>query len=104
RPAIVAWGTIEDSNVGDRSSTTGAELPIASASSAVPGSVVDMKPSLMQDQTWRVVLIHQCDVVRGDHHGRTRFVQFDEQSQQPLGESGIDVAGRLVGEQQLRPR
>ena len=32
------------------------------------------------------------------------LVELDEQAQQPLRQSGIDVAGRLVGEQQLRPR
>ena len=32
------------------------------------------------------------------------FVELDEQAQQPLRQVRIDVAGRLVGEQKLRPR
>src|SRR5689334_24412864 len=51
-----------------------------------------------------VVLIHQADVVSGDQHGGTGLVELDEQPQQTLAEIGIDVAGRLVGQQQLRPR
>ena len=54
------------------------------------------------DQPARVAeLVHQRQVVGGDHHRRAGFVQFDEQPEQPAGEAGVDVAGRLVGQQQL---
>ena len=40
----------------------------------------------------------------GDDHRCPRFVELDEQPQQALRQVGIDVAGRLVGEQKLWPR
>ncbi len=46
-------------------------------------------------------LIHQRQVVGGDDDRGAGFVQFDEQPQQAARQGGIDVAGRLVGEQQL---
>ena len=60
-----------------------------------------MQSPLVQDQTAGVVLVHQRDVVGGNDDRGARSVQFDEQAQQPLTEIGIDIAGRLIGEQQL---
>ena len=71
---------------------------------ASTGSIVDMQSSFMQNQPARVVFVHQGNVVRGDDDGGARLVELDEQPQQPLAEIGIDVAGWLVGEQQLRTR
>src|SRR6266536_201769 len=47
--------------------------------------------------------VHQGDIVGGDDDRGARLVELDEQAQQPPGEHRVDVAGRLVGEQQLRP-
>src|SRR5581483_7214157 len=106
RPEIVACGTIGDSKRGP--ATAGAAAGAGSlATGALPGTVVslvDMQPAFVQHQTARVVLVHQGDVVRRDHHRRPRFVELDEQAQEPLRKARIDVAGRLVGEQKLRPR
>ena len=45
----------------------------------------------------------QADVVGRDDHRRAEPVERGEQMQQPLGHVGVDVAGRLVGDQQLGP-
>ena len=44
----------------------------------------------------------QADVVRRDDDGSAEPVERGEQVQQPLRHLGIDIAGRLVGDQQLR--
>src|SRR5689334_10921178 len=43
------------------------------------GSLVDMQSSFVQDQTARVVLVHERNVVRGDHHRGAEPIEFDEQ-------------------------
>ena len=43
------------------------------------------------------------DIVGGDHHGRAQPVKRLKQPQQLDRHIGIDVAGRLVGDQQLGP-
>ena len=58
----------------------------------------------MQHQPARVVFVHQAMswvAITTDVPG---LVELDEQPQQALAEIGIDVAGRLVGEQELRAR
>ena len=40
----------------------------------------------------------------GDEHSGAEPVQFGEQADQPLGDFGIDIAGGLVGQQQIGPR
>src|SRR5208282_1047762 len=108
RPAIELFGTIDVAIHGARSSdgaasssSQGSRMVCATVSI---GSVVDMQSSLMQHQTARVELVHQSNIVRGDDDGGSRLVEFDEQAQQALTEIRIDIAGRLVGEQKLRPR
>ena len=66
-------------------------------------SIIDMQPPLMQHHAPRRILIHQRDVVGRDDDGGAGLVEFDEQPQQPPRQCRIDVAGRLVGQQQLRP-
>jgi hypothetical protein len=58
----------------------------------------------MQHQPPCVVLIHQGDIVGRDDHRGAGLVQFDEQPQQSPPQRRIDVAGRLIRQQQLRPR
>src|SRR5262245_17083548 len=103
RPAIESIGTIgvssrRDDPISDPSSGWLVSIAIGL------GSFIVMQPPIVQHQAAGIELIHQRDVVRGDDDGRPRLVELDEQPQQALGESGIHVAGRLVGEQQLRPR
>ena len=60
--------------------------------------------TFVQHETTCVELIHQRDVVGGDDDRCPGLVELDEQAQQPLRQIGIDIAGRLVREQKLRPR
>ena len=46
-------------------------------------------------------LVHQPQVVGGDDDRGAGLVQFDEQPSRRRASDGIDVAGRLVGEQQF---
>src|ERR1700691_4404722 len=104
RPASEFLGTI--AATAGKASAGGAAASRSSQGSAMPsiGSVVDMQASVVEDQPARVVLVHQRNIVRGNNDRGARFVELDEQSQQPLSEIGIDVSGRLVGEQKLRAR
>ena len=61
-----------------------------------------MQPTVMQHEAPGIVLIHQPDVVRRDDDRGPRLVQLYKQPQQALRQIRIDVAGRLVGQQQLR--
>src|SRR5688500_6477231 len=63
------------------------------------GSVIDLDVTAIQHQAARIVLIHQGKVVSGDHHRRAEAVQLDEEPQQAAGERRVDIARRLVGEQ-----
>src|SRR5579863_5884469 len=102
RPAMEPLGTIGAAvRCVKARGDTEVRLSHGSAMASI-GSIVDMQSSLVQDQAAGVILVHQRDIVRGDDDGSARFVEFDEQSQQALAETGIDVAGRLVREQELR--
>ncbi len=59
--------------------------------------------AVMQDEARRVEPVHQGVIVGGDDHRGAEPVQLDEQPQQPVGDDRIDIAGRLVGEQQFGP-
>src|SRR5262245_42830292 len=102
RPEIEARGTI-----GDRmrafAGSSGRSLPRSTSGLCSSILLIDVQPSLMQHQTPRVILLHQGYIVGGDDDGGAGFVQFDEQPQQAAPQGGIDAAGRLIREQQLRP-
>src|SRR5471032_2275574 len=105
RPEIELRGTSGVSKRGRRPRGVGViSRCLISVMSVTLTSIIDVQTPLMQHQPARIVLVHQRDVVGGDHYRGSGFVEFDEQPQQPLRQAGIDVAGRLVGEQQLRPR
>src|SRR5262249_45475254 len=105
RPEMVASGTIGVSKLGSSSSAAAAAAVRRRASPfAAAWSVVDMQTTLVEQEPARVELIHQRDVVGGDDHRRAGFVELDEQPQQPLRQVGIDIAGGLVREQELRSR
>src|SRR5271154_2020461 len=99
RPAIESFGTIAVAVGKARTTERDASRSSHGSAAVLVGSVIDMQASLVQDQPPRVVFVHQRNVVRGDDHRGARFVEFDEQPQQALSEVGIDVAGRLIGEQ-----
>src|SRR5690242_8045805 len=106
RPEIELRGTSGVSKrIGGTAETRGAGVnSLREMSLVTMTSVVDVQPAVVQHQAARIVLIHQRDVVRGDDDGGAGFVEFDEKPEQPLPEARIDIAGRLVGEQQLRTR
>src|SRR3954452_17051386 len=103
RPATVAFGTIGVSKLGN---SPAGYMPDASApaSTSRAGSIVDMQPPFVQHDAAGLVLVHQCNIVGCDDYRGAGLVELDEQSQQALREIGIDVAGRLIGEQKMRPR
>src|SRR5690606_3299163 len=59
--------------------------------------IIDLEMAVIQHQTPRVELVHESDVMGGDHHRGAQPVQLDEEPEEPAGEGGIDIAGRLVG-------
>src|SRR5262249_32371533 len=108
RPAIASRGTI---GVAARASRPGSGAGAIRLSArglsndrSVMALVVDMHAPLMQHKAPRVILIHQPDVVGGDHDRGARSVELDEQPQQPLRQRWVDVAGRLVRQQELWAR
>src|SRR6202163_327846 len=104
RPAIEARGTIGD-RLRARAGTCGRSCPRSTnGPCSWPVLLIDMQPPLMQHQPPRVILIHQRDIVGRDNDGGAGLVQFDEQPQQSPSQRRVDVTGRLVRQQQLRPR
>src|ERR1700757_917268 len=103
RPAIEARGTIGD-RLRARAGSIGRSCPRSTSALCSSALLIDVQASLMQHQPTRLVLVHQRDVVGGDHDRGAGLVQFDEEPKQAAAERRIDIAGRLVREQQLRPR
>src|SRR5581483_11931586 len=105
RPAIVSLGTIGVSPRGNKPNIR-VEVVFRPTMrlSAMAVSIVHVQPSLVQHEAARVELVHQADIVGCNYDRGAGFVQFHEQSQQPLRQGRVDVAGRLVGQQELRPR
>ena len=67
-------------------------------------AIEDLQPPVADDEPTRLAeLIHQAEIVRRDDDRRAGLVEFDEQAQQPARKARIDIAGRLVRQQQLRP-
>src|SRR5580658_8432026 len=106
RPAIEFCGTIAVATCGPCERNG---LPSISSHGSASGStrrssgsLIDMKPSLVQHQAPGVVFVHQGDIVSGDEDSRSGLVELDEKAKQALAEVGIDVAGRFVGQQKLR--
>src|ERR1700681_2851801 len=104
RPEIEARGTIGDM-LRARAGSCGRSCPRStSGACSLPVLLIDMQPSLVQYQPPSLVLIHQRDVMGRDDDRGAGLVQFDKQPQQPPPQRRIDAAGRLVRQQQLRPR
>src|SRR6201996_7131105 len=103
RPEIEARGTIGD-KLRARAGTCGRSLPRSTSGVCSSVLIIDVQPSLMQHEAPRVVLVHQRDIVGRDDDRGARLVELDEQAQQPAAECRIDIAGRLVREQEWRAR
>src|SRR6185295_18940943 len=104
RPEIDARGTIGDM-LRARAGTCGRSVP-RSTSGPCSSSIllINVQPTLVQHHSPRLVLVHQRDVVSRDDDSGAQPVQFDEQPQQAPAERRVNAAGRLVRQQQLRPR
>src|SRR5690349_14591559 len=102
-PAILARGTMGDW-MRARGGTCGRSLPRSTSGMRSSALLIDVQTSLVQHQPPRLVLIHHGDIVSGDHDRGAGLVQFDEEPQQAAAQGRIDIAGRLVGEQELRTR
>ncbi len=50
----------------------------------------------------RLELPHELMIVCRDDDGRAEAIEFDEETQETAGHLRVDVAGRLVGEKDLR--
>src|SRR5260370_18308851 len=70
---------------------------------AVTGLVIDMDVAVMEHKATGVVLVHEGDVMGGDDDRGAGFVQLDEQPEKALRQLRVHIAGRLIGEQELRP-
>src|SRR4051794_25233257 len=103
RPWIEARGTIGDM-LRALAGSGGPSCPRSTSTPRSSGLFIDVQPSLVQHEASRLVLVHQGDVVGGDDDGGAGLVELDEQPQQAAAERRIDAPGRLVGQQQLRPR
>src|SRR5579871_1442564 len=66
--------------------------------------VIDMDVAVMKHKATGVVLVHQRNIVSCNDDRGTGFVQLDKQPEQALSQLRIHIAGRLVGQQELRPR
>src|ERR1700684_1550230 len=104
RPAIEARGTIGD-RLRARAGTCGrsrARYTKGPCSSSVV--LTGMQTSALQPHPPPLILVHQRNVVGRDNHRGAGLVEFDEQPQQASPQGRIDIAGRLVRQQQMRPR
>src|SRR5262249_52338797 len=106
-PEIEPLGTTGVSARG--ASITGMRAEVVSEglsgySAGIAASIVHVQSSVVDHQPPRVELIHQGDIMGRDDDRRAGLVKLDEQAQQPLRQRRIDVAGRLVRQQDLRPR
>src|SRR6201986_1541751 len=102
RPEMEARGTMGDW-MRARPASCGRSSPRSTSGTCSSILLIDMQASLMQHQPACSVLVHQGNIMGCDHNGGTRLVQFDEQPPQAPAEGRIDIAGRLIGEQELRP-
>src|SRR5580704_12787240 len=104
RPAMLSAGTMDRWFGG--TGAAGISPAVGSACSCgslvMAASLIDVHPAFVQHQAARVEQVHQRDVVGGDDHRGAGLVELDEQPEQAARQHRVDVAGRLVGQQQLR--
>ena len=66
------------------------------------GLLGDLQPAVEQDQPACIHLVHEPDVMGGDHHRCAEPVELEEQPQEPPRQRRVDIARGLVGEQHFR--
>src|SRR5437899_8661717 len=67
-------------------------------------TVEDRDFSLADDQSARKTeLVHQLEIMSGDNDRGAKPMQFDEKSKKSPGKAGINIACRLIGQQQFGP-
>src|SRR5215470_7417390 len=102
--ASESFGTMEASPRASWSGRDGRRMCASRLRSiAIARLVVDMDVAVMEYEATGVVLVHQGNIMGGNDDRGTRFVQLDEQPEKTLRQLRVNVAGRLVGQQQLRP-
>ena len=110
RTAIELLGTIHVEPRGARASGGTASMSSHGSAMGIVGAIVERLDGYTCSRpSWRTRrrasnCVHQGNIVGGDHDGSAHLLSSDEQAQETLTEIGIDVAGRLVGQQKLRPR
>src|SRR5262245_11787978 len=104
--AIESLGTIWTSPRASRPGRCGRPRKRASAlrSAEVARLVIDVDVAVMEHKATSVVLVHEGDVVGGDDDRGAGFVQLDEQPEKALRQLRVHIAGRLIRQQELRPR
>src|SRR6478735_3535872 len=85
-----------------RSAATVRTGALTAVSGASPSSVIDIEPAAGENHAPRVDLLHQPDIMGGNHHRGAQPVELDEQPEQAAGQRRVDIAGRLVGEEDFR--
>src|SRR5262249_26112541 len=103
RPWIEARGTIGD-RLRALAGSGGRSCPRSTSTPRSSVLLIDVQPSLVQHQPPRLILVHQANVVGSNDDGGAGLVELDEKAQQTAPERRIDATGRLVREQELRPR
>src|SRR5215831_6841371 len=103
--AIESFGTIWTSPRVSRPGRAGRRRKRANPlpSAAVIRLVIDMDVAVMEHKAAGVVLVHEGDIVGGNDDRGAGFVQLDEQAEKALRQLWIHIAGRFIGQQQLRP-
>src|SRR5690606_2928065 len=99
RPATFCEGTI---GAWRRRVRAKARAAMPARSCEPEASVIDIEPSAGQDQSPRIHLVHEGEIVRGNDHRRAQPVEFDEKPEQSSRKLRIDIACRLVGKQDFR--
>src|SRR5215204_4713391 len=93
-------GALRPSAAGGGAGAARSPRPFSDAASIA--LLVEVQVPVRQDEAADVELIHEAEVMGRDDDRGAEPVQLDEQPQQPARQRRVDVAGRLVGEEQLR--
>ena len=62
--------------------------------------IVENQPPRVQGQAGLVELVDQAQIVAGDQHGDADLIEIDENLHDLTRQHRVEVAGRLIGEQQ----
>ncbi len=65
-------------------------------------SVMDLETSVFERHRPRRMPLHQIGIMRCDHHRGAESVELDEETQDAPRHGRVDIAGRLVCQENLR--